>query len=206
MIKLLRKLRYFYINKYLTFKGNKYPMSYDFKHKVLWFRMSKACLMSTRAMFEAQLSSSEFYYGSHVRYNKKLFKNWYKFAIVRDPVDRFLSCYQDKVKNNNMYNLPSWNRNVTGFIEFIRSGVCNDEHIALQSDLFPSEEMDYIVLFEDYDEDIKKVCNDTGLKYIHKHLNKTSDKPTLTELERIWVRHIYRKDYELLNLIKNGRI
>lgn len=178
------------IAKYLP--GKKYQLSFDFKNKVVWYRVPKAGLTSINELLSKELGK-DYYYRSR---SVNIFKKWTTFAVVRHPYDRFLSCYKDKVVNSNYFRLED--RSVDGFLDFIEKG-SKDPHIMPQSELVP-ETPTYTFIFDklfnyEYADKVWFYMI-TGIYPNFKHLNESGDKPELTIEQRKRIREIYKEDFK----------
>lgn len=81
----------------------KYNLSISNKYKFIWFRVAK---VGTRTIFSRLADDGltldlESPYGIH--YIPKLYGEYFKFAFVRNPWDRLVSCWQNKVVQMNYF-------------------------------------------------------------------------------------------------------
>ena len=108
-------------------------------------------------------------------YLKSKHQSNFKFAIIRNPWDRFVSCYTDKVLKKKLY--PScWDKDIDFFIDFVSKHdlrYCN-EHFRLQTSLFPKDDLDFVGRMENYDEDIKHIMNQLNIESDIPHRNKST--------------------------------
>lgn len=102
----LEKIKHFYINKYLIkpFSKNTYCLCYNYEYNLLWFRVAKAASRTINKHLFEKSPTEKYIYSSEVGYIPATFNNFTKFAFVRNPVERFLSSWQNKVIDQNYFN------------------------------------------------------------------------------------------------------
>ena len=198
------KYIHFYFNKYILslFSSKRYFIAYDFKKKVIWYRVAKVGTRSILKLFDKE-NGSDFLYPSATAYNSKLYTKYYKFAFVRNPYDRFVSSWKDKVIERNYFNFPNIElekmkdlNNFIGWAENQNIEQC-DEHIRSQHSLIDVPQLDFLGRFESFNEDFKKVAQELNveLKQVP-HLNSTKKKEvTLTSDQKHRIKKIYEKDF-----------
>ena len=189
------------------------------KIQFVWFRVAKT---GTRTLFEL-LKKNQIPFKNRgkgkwiVFYEPKNYLNYFKFTIIRNPWDRLVSCYSDKVlKKSNLYYEEAFEKDFKYFIkEFVNKKdlTTADCHIRLQSKLFPINELDFIGRFESLEEDLKFISIRLGIKeYENIHLNASQHMHYSTyydeECKNI-VFEKYRADIELFhyhfeNLVEIG--
>jgi len=147
---------------------------------------------------------------------------YFKFAFVRNPWDRFVSAYfyLKEVQNNPNHEWPSdiWKSNVINndfdtFSKFVRSGIWKGSrwfHFYPQYDYIVNGhnkdiDIDFVGRFENLQEDFDKVCEHIGLspqKLIptnisrHKHYTEYYNEDT----KKI-IADYYRKDIEYFRYV-----
>jgi len=151
-----------------------------------------------------------------------LWRRYYKFAFVRNPYTRFLSCYRmfrwgmDKTKWNNMIDegltferfmeiarddsIDIWKRDT--YEEKLRHHAIPQTH--------PDnclEYADFVGRFENLNEDFKKVCDHLGIEGELPHLNisggKKKDDVVLTDEIIEFIQDYYAEDFKQLNYDPN---
>ncbi len=198
------KYIHFYFNKYVLplFISKRYFIAYDFKKKVIWYRVAKVGTRSILKLFEKE-NGSDFLYPSATAYNPRLYKKYYKFAFVRNPYDRFISSWKDKVVERNYFNFSDLElekmkdiNNFIGWVEKQNIEKC-DEHIRSQYSLIDVEQLDFLGRFESFNDDFKKVALELNLEIKQvPHLNSTKKKEiTLTREQKNRIKIIYEKDF-----------
>ena len=139
-------------------------------------------------------------------------KNYFSFSVVRNPWDRLVSCWMDKVitrkpTETQFRNGLRWELNYQkpGFKDFIEiitetENITKDSHWDLYFNIIPVIDIDFIGKFENLQEDFNTICDKIGipqqtLQYEnatkHKHYTEYYDDET-----RQIVAEKYRKDIE----------
>jgi len=206
----LNKFKHFYKNKYLisNFKSKKYHLSYNYKYKCLWFRNYKVASRSIDQHFRDNTPEKQYIYSSNVGYCPSNFKNWYKFSFVREPQDRFISSWKDKVLNQNYYNLDlklyEDLKELSNFISWVEDIKINninklDEHLKPQHDLIDLNNIDFLGRFETFDEDFHKLALILNMPVERVHFKNTTKKDIIIvdnkSSERI--KELYKLDYDI---------
>jgi Sulfotransferase family len=103
----------------------------------------------------------------NAHYNGSRWKGYFKFAFVRNPWDRLVSCYMDKAKTAIYLPLREcWEMTFEEFVEWLeRQDLLDaDIHIRPQISFVPTEEINYIARFENFNEDILYIFWRLGVK------------------------------------------
>jgi len=155
----------------------------------------------------------------------KYFKNnYFSIVFVRNPFDRVFSAWYDKTRGGDVSKLeylstgmkkmmlPYLNKfknfvfdlyNEPDKFSYIECGeYVLDRHFRLQTSFFPSENIDFIGRFENFQDDFNIVCDKIGIPRQHlPHKNKTRHKHYSeyydSEMREI-VAEMYAKDIENL--------
>ncbi|MBL4586087.1 MAG: sulfotransferase family 2 domain-containing protein [Flavobacteriales bacterium] len=202
------KFKHFFKNKYLIspFADRKYGLCYNYRYKCLWFRVPKVGSRSINEHFLEATPKNQFIYSSYVGYVPSDFKAWYKFAFVREPTDRFLSCWKDKVLNRNFFKFSETThlkmKELGNFISWVETQDIDtaEEHLRSQHTLIDLDNLDFLGKLESFDADFQTVADAIGmpLKTLHR-MNTTSKMEfNLSDQDRKRIRKLYEQDYELL--------
>jgi hypothetical protein len=126
---------------------------------------------------------------------------------VRDPLDRVVSAWKNKVVEANYFNFDSHNyREMQEFENFIswlekQDLTKTDEHLLPQYLLIDVENLDFLGRFESFDKDFSDLAKKLGLpvqaierKNPSKKMDISIDIPTRKKVEQL-----YLKDYQLFN-------
>lgn len=104
------------------------------------------------------------------------YKDYFKFTFVRNPWDRIVSCYVDKILNfpdDNLISVYQWYKPKMTFEEFVEGvamtpDIYSDTHFKSQSCFVVNENNELIVDFvgklETLDADFKIVCEKLGIE------------------------------------------
>jgi hypothetical protein len=199
------KLKHFYFNKYvLSLFGRKYYMSYDYRHKALWFRTYK---VASRTIDNKLKSNNEKYiYGSLMSYSPWMFRDYFKFAFVRNPESRFISAWKDKVLKQNYFRFSSSEhakmKDLNYFISWVEKlDIDNcDEHIRSQNSLIDLNNIDFLGRFENFTDDYKfvleklKIITNTDVEHKNKGIKIDFE---LSTTQRLRIYNIYKMDFQL---------
>lgn len=181
---------------------NIYHITMSDTHNFIWFRNAKVC---TRTILEVLCQHAEISLSaSNVVFDKKACREYFKFAFVRNPWDRVVSCYANKVANSSHYAFREcFGKDFNYFVEFISKQNLSktDRHIQLQKDLFPAKELHFIGRFENFEEDFKLVLNALGIKNAvipHKNISNHRHYSTYyNEKTKAMIASKYKEDIEL---------
>lgn len=139
-------------------------------------------------------------------YNPDKYKDYYKWGFVRNPYDRLVSAYQNKIVEQFEGGLAKY-RDIKSFKDFILhletiNIVKSDRHIKPQSLLLPTD-MSMVGKLEDFNTDLRIICEMTGRKFkLLPKINKSGHKGYKdyynTRTRKI-VHKLYREDMERFN-------
>lgn len=162
------------ILNYLPFitLSKKYCVTISDERKFIWYRVAK---VGTRTIYnavkEANVSLSvEHAYDVYVPIG--CFEDYFKFAFVRNPFDRLVSCWLNKVvgrkKNTFGVNHETWQemQTLSGFIDYVETldlQTCN-VHLRSQSSLIDLSVIDYVGRMETFSADCREVFNLIGVE------------------------------------------
>lgn len=187
------------------FKNRKYYMSYDYKHKALWYRTAKVASRTIDNKFKETCGGDEYIYGSLMSYYPWMFKNYFKFSFVRNPETRFVSAWKDKVLKQNYFKFNSSEypkmKDLDYFISWVEGlDIDNcDEHINSQNTLIDLKNIDFLGRFENFSDDFKIVLEILGIDnddIVHHNKGINYD-INLTIEQRLRIYNIYKKDFQL---------
>lgn len=147
--------------------ATRYNITASETHRFIWFRVAKNGTRTILNIFEQNVPLSVNDY--KVPYRSKDYEGYFKFAFVRNPWDRVVSCYCSKIlkKDHNAFQ-ECYDKDFNYFVNFINQQdlTVADPHIRLQSTLFPLDELDYLGRFETFEEDLKYILSILKLDYV----------------------------------------
>lgn len=143
-----------------TSNFEKYNICASHKPKFVWFRVAKVATRSTYEIFR-QNNAVYAVDGYQVPFNPKDYTQHFKFAFVRNPWDRVVSCYVNKIGNPKH---PCHGKDFDYFVDWINGKDLTscDAHIRLQTRLFPAKHVNFIGRLESFDDDIRYVAKVLG--------------------------------------------
>lgn len=141
--------------------------------------------------------------------------DYFSFAIIRNPYDRFLSSYYFYL--NNYKNNRPIKRQIREYKDF-EEFVLNFENFGTKDDLqfipqykFVVDDkneliVDYIGYFDRYENEWKNICKFTGIEYCELPKKNTTTHPhwsdIYTDEMKAIVYELFKKDFEFFNFNK----
>lgn len=168
--------------------------------KFIWFRVFKVASGSIKNVLQAEVPDLV---QSRPKKLPENYTDFFKFTFVRNPWDRVLSCYFHKVVTKKASDFEEcFDKDFDYFVDFIdRLDVATtNSHIKLQTRLIPVQQLDFIGKLENFENDLKHVCNVIGIKcreIPHKHKTEHAHYSTYyTPRTRQIIAEKYREDIE----------
>jgi hypothetical protein len=170
----------------------KYNITKSDEQKYVWFRVAK-CATRTTLNYLHENTKLDFGFPLYLRKDtgmdkpyKSEYDNYFKFTLVRNPWDRILSFYLNKIHgkdvlSGNFGTYPDFSdcktfRDAILVLTTKNIEDCN-YHYRLQTKSFPSDNIDFIGRCENFQEDFNTICDKIGIpKQKLPHLNKTKHK------------------------------
>ena len=174
--------------------------------KFIWFRVAK---VGTRSILAILRQYTTFSVSSYkVPFKAHESKKYFKFAFVRNPWDRVVSCYCNQVLNGHgaAYR-ECFGKDFDFFVDFINKQdlTTADIHIRLQTVLIPLKDLDFLGRFERFAEDLRLVLDRLGFyeaKILHHNRSThTHYSHYYNERTRKIIAKKYKKDIENFNYI-----
>ena len=196
-----------------------YNLAVSHTHRFVWFRVAK---VATRSMLKALKDQGVVLEAEHpmgVYYPANNYNEYFKFAFVRDPWDRFVSCWKNKIIDRSLPaedGVIRWEKlqdvhvsdleifeNFVEYAESLDIENC-DLHLRLQCKLIDINNIDYLGRFESLEQDTSEVFLRAGLSPpALPKLNKSSTQEHYSKYYnpqlRDRVARIYEKDVRVFN-------
>lgn len=166
---------------------------------------------------EAYIDSSEMFLSNNYKYNKirteskKWMKNTdnypIKFCVVRDPVDRFVSAYLNRIRFRKMIPDNLKNIDIHGFIKTFDNpeyyeAYTDIKHHLLSQVFYLGNKPDFYTHIFNMSRmgELKKLIEKTANAELPELTLNVSDKsfrPKLSSSEIDWIKNKYKSDYEI---------
>jgi len=189
--------------------SHQYDLTISEAKKFIWFRVPKVASRTIYDHLREHLMPLDCEHPSRIYYPVNLYKDYFKFAFVRNPWDRLVSCWYNKVIDENAFKFNEIEYEKMQQFEYFVNYVASlniencDPHFRLQSRLIDLSSIDYIGHFENLEQDYRFVCQKIGLSQntlTHRNpSSKTKDYQAFyTKALREKVHQIYLKDIQIL--------
>jgi len=191
-------------------KSKRYSITISDAERFVWYRVAK---VGTRTIYNTLRQSNinlsvEHAYGAYVPAGQ--FEGYFKFAFVRNPFDRLVSCWLNKVVGRDKGVLgvddATWSliQSFSGFVSYVETlnlNTCNI-HLRKQSSLIDLSVIDYIGRMESFAEDTKEVfkiigVNVASLESRNTTKSRVSYKDYYSESDVKRVYELYKKDCQI---------
>lgn len=179
---------------------NNYSISLIPEAKCLWFRVPKAGKTTIKMTLQHYFPYSR-------KYPKGYFtesflaehSDWFWFAFVREPIERFISVWNHMMVTNHTHGIYIEKDEKWKDINYLAEYVTNSKnaHFLPQTEIIP-ESVDYIGRFSHFEKDLKEVFERLGKNLSGvRHLNKANAKlfPELSESSIKLLKNYYQLDY-----------
>lgn len=188
----------------------RYNLTISHEKKFVWFRVAKVGTRTILYHFRTNGVRLDVEHPYFVHYSPRLYANYFKFAFTRNPWERLVSCWVDKVANAKERTVFNFSETELGrmkqfenFVEYVATldiTNCNN-HIRSQCALIDLNNVDYVGRMETFAADLTRICHNLGIPsqtIVPK--NVTSRKPYreyYTDKLRDKVFEIYRTDVQV---------
>ena len=183
-----------------------YMVTASKEHQYVFFLIHKNGISSILSVLreETQREIDEDY----TIYSSSKYKNHFKFCFIRNPWDRLVSCYSNKVVRKKLFS-ECWDKDFDYFVDYVSrqnlSLKTTDNHIRLQASQFPVNNIDHIARFENFNSEYNFIINEklklnreivSANKSRHDHYTELYN-----DSSRKIVTQIYKPDIEIGNYI-----
>ncbi|HLF62820.1 MAG TPA: sulfotransferase family 2 domain-containing protein [Saprospiraceae bacterium] len=140
-----------------------YDITASSQYRYTWFRIPKNGTHSIMQILNiyapAEINSS------YVPYYRKEHRDNFRFCVIRNPWDRLVSVYCNKVLMRLMYP-ECWDKDFDYFIEFVsRKNLRKcDGHLKMQTAMFPPDDIDYVCRMEQFEVGMEYIMGKLGIE------------------------------------------
>jgi hypothetical protein len=204
-------LRYQHIGGYLAntshYPSNiQYQLTISQEKKFVWFRVAK---VGTRTILDILNQANVDLVAEHALdcyYPVNMYKEYFRFAFIRNPWDRIVSCWRDKIIGKDTLKYNNDKEDFENFVDYVAKNIDLDygnSHLRLQSRLIDLNHIDYLGRFETFQKDIIEVMNILGIKALIKKKNASNRIEDYREYysnsTKDKVAKLYKKDIKIFN-------
>ncbi len=168
--------------------AGRYNLTLCHEKKFIWFRVAK---VGSRTILNHLLDNGvhlDVEHGRKLRYPVNHFNDYFKFAFVRNPWDRMVSCWNNKVIDSNLFRFNEAElekmrnfENFVGYVGGINVDTCN-RHLRSQNSVIDLNNIDYLGRMETFGDDLQHIFQRLELDTTAiKSRNATSDRKTYHE-------------------------
>lgn len=186
----------------------RYNLTVSHSARFVWFRVAK---VGTRSVFNALENAGvqlDIPNGIFLHYPPNAWRGYLKFAFVRNPWERLVSCFHDRMVDRNHFQLPPAEherlKDFGAFLDFVESRDLErcDVHLRLQSRLIDLNNIDELGRMETFDSDLARIFGRLKIPYQPlppKNVSSRSETRrspwTVERIER--VARLYRRDIDI---------
>lgn len=146
-----------------------YQLTVGRSPRFLWFRNAKCGTRSILHLLRSHVSEFQLEHESAVFYRSLACRDLFKFALVRNPWDRLVSGWLQKIVKRNILRFdPAVHRqmcSLPAFLEYLSDeelATCN-VHFRWQSRLVDVANTDFLGRFESFERDVRKIFGLIGI-------------------------------------------
>ena len=189
-----------------------YNLTISHAYRFVWFRVAKVGTRTILGHLKASGIPLDVEHGMWMSYEPQAFADYFKFAFVRDPFARLVSCWSNKVRDENYFGFSrAALQQMQDFSEFLRwveqqdlEG--GDHHLRKQQRLIDLNQIDLLGRSERFDDDFYRVCETLGIACPQiARENASSAAADVESLRQRYIDRVYRLyeiDFELFGYWK----
>ncbi len=142
-----------------------YHLTMSHERRFIWFRVAKVGTRTIFKRFEKTATPLDVENASSVYYRPRAYRDYFKFGFVRNPWDRLVSCWMNKVVDSNYFEFPREKhermQDYECFVDWVAAlDIDNcDRHLCSQSVLIDLNHCDFIGRLESFEDDLQYVFN-----------------------------------------------
>jgi len=148
--------------------ARRYNLTISHSSRFVWFRVAKVCTRSIVAYLENARVTLDVEHAYGIYYPVNRYADYFKFAFVRNPWDRIVSCWRNKVVDQNYFQFDARTHSrMASFREFVEYTAdldietC-DIHLREQSALVDLNHVNCVGRFEHFEADFADVASRLG--------------------------------------------
>ncbi len=146
-----------------------YNLSISHSRRFIWFRVAKVGTRTVLNHLQTSGVELDVEHASWTHYPVAAYCDYFKFAFVRNPWDRLLSCWRNKVVDDNYFEFDPESlqrmQNFGAFIDYVAGlDIARaDRHLRLQAELVDLNSIDYLGRMENFDSDLNRISRQLRL-------------------------------------------
>jgi hypothetical protein len=146
-----------------------YNLTVGHRPRFVWYRVAKVGTRSFLDILDGAGVQFELRHPHRLYYLPGAYRSYFRFVFVRNPWDRLVSCWHNKVVDSNYFEFtPATRAEMQDFGRFVDHvshldlSTCN-AHLRLQSRLMDLTEIDFLGRFENFENDVGELLDRLGL-------------------------------------------
>ena len=188
--------------------SRRYNLTISHKNRFLWFRVAKTGTRTILHLLKRNGVQLDAEHPMNVHYPVTAYLDYFKFAFVRNPWDRLLSCWCNKVVDQNWWHLSDEQlehlRRFDNFVDYVSTmdlETC-DVHLRLQYSVIDLTHIDYLARFEKFEMDLREIFGRLGLAVAElPRINASESRTAYRDYYKTKladkVAELYRKDIQI---------
>jgi len=190
-------------------------LSISHSKRFVWYRVPKVGSSSISHHFERQGVRLDVVEPRLIHLPYRRYRDYFKFAFVRNPWDRLVSCWKDKVVKLNIFEFDQSEhehmQHFPNFVDWVARQdleTCN-EHIRLQCRMIDLSMIDFLGRLERFDDDLAQVfhrlaISRDGLKRLNVSPGNADHRRHYDERSAEVVAELYQRDIQIFGYRFDG--